>query len=141
MVKCPTCSYRVIYKEDVKPVSPVVRKIIRELQVHCDNKLEGCPAVLPLDELRDHCLQCQPPYASSLELEQPSPKPVQLTPSIIDAILKHLLDHPLSAEETKVMYYLVRTFLKQNVDSTPACLECPTGGQVKNTVIYMYMSK
>ncbi len=130
LLECPGCSHQLSCHEDIKAVSPVVMNILHQLQVHCDNCQLGCQVVVPLQRLREHSSQCHPPYARSSA--QSEPQAAQLTPSKISAILQRPLDHPLSREETKAMFHLVRASLQQTPSDTPAYIECPTGGQVRN---------
>ena len=130
-------------------MSPVVQRMLRKLEIRCDNFQAGCTTVITLHELHDHTVQCTPPTRSSIEISPAvslvshsaihppaSTSNTQLTPTKISAILSRPMNTPLSRPESKAMTHLVKCAMNGQVQST-FDLECPTGGQVhipvKNT--------
>jgi len=141
---CPVCKVEFAAKSDIHAVSPVVQRMLRKLEIRCDNFQAGCTTVVTLQELHDHTVQCAPPTRSSIEISPAvslashsamhppaSTSNTQLTPTKISAILSRPMNTPLSRPESKAMTHLVKCAMNAQVQST-FDLECPTGGQVSS---------
>ena len=64
---CPTCTKK-MPSCSLKRPHPIVREIIANSTIHCDNyaaALQGCPVTVPLAKLRPHVAEC--PYQQSNE--------------------------------------------------------------------------
>ena len=62
---CPTCTKK-MPSSSLKRPHPIVREIIANSTIHCDNyaaALHGCPVTVPLAKLRPHVAEC--PYQQS----------------------------------------------------------------------------
>ena len=61
LTRQPTCPVdrNAITFNQLKPVPRILRNLLSRLQITCDNVLYGCTAVVKLDALASHLLECE----------------------------------------------------------------------------------